>query len=1286
MMAGPFAREASADDVQISPFEVQAYQDDFGVSPQIARDHLAVQAKGAGIVEMLKRILDEDYAGLWFDNDAGQFVVPVLPESKSAMVKSTIEDLGLAGDFRLEQASASWDELESVRDRAVDHLDDLSEDQVIKAWIDPKANAVVLQEAKAADASAESQIETIAETLPDTVISTSEEPIFDVETQACKTSKPRVCDKPLRGGVGIGPITPTGGGGFTYSQGECTAGFKALGNQFGNRFILTAGHCAAKFPGKKWASHPVNENILEIGPVDESTFGPTGDWAKINANGSQWDTASWPSWVAHYWENQSYPISFEAWAYPGQYLCFSGNKSGTSCGNVSRIGITGLFDEASGVHFPPLTEIPGICTEGGDSGGPLYSFSSNTAIGLLSAAEEGGSCAASLAYFTEITSATTAMGVSVGTRVGGPPIAATVGANNVQPRQVTANGTVNPNAVTTKYRFEFGTTTAYGQVLPVPDGDVGHGATPVGVAQTFTGLLPNETYHYRVSAISPAGASSGSDAQVTTLPVPPVVSTKAASSISGTAATLNASVNPEGAATKYFFEYGPTSSYGSKTAELSAGAGRSLVDVSAAVSELEFGANYHFRLVASSIGGTAKSADLTFTPGWRKSSIPLPSPLRPTSFLYDVDCISPQFCAAVGVGIGNFEGTDRARAWASFWDGQSWSSQLVPMASGTLWAQLAGIDCISATDCWAVGGTSTGGSASDPRTPLAAHWTNGIWQSSALTGPAGAHITALNSISCTATTSCIATGVTQPTPSSQTGEVSMRLNGSNWALLTNPPGALPQVNTFSGDCITESDCYTPGSMIEVQPQSVPFVNHWNGATWTRELIPSETLSAFLGLDCLPAGGCIAAGWGRVGGMSIPFVGKLSGGSWNPTALPQLVLPEDKGNYLDNISCTSLTNCEAIGRIEGAGGVSAPLAARIKPDGSWERQTVPPLASKAARIWALSCPQPTFCAVVGYQGSLEEPLGAIYSKFQAPIATTKPATGVNDTQATLNGTIDRIGLPASYYFEYGPTTAYGSKTTAVELASGNGETSVNQPVSNLEPGKIIHYRIVATNSNGSERGGDESFQTPDGTASKLASLPLVQSFSGSPGSIAEFSTDWTALSFESSGQFNKGEINALGGWRPVNAFPTNNGARYKAVYPSTSNSPWAAAITLAASPGINERYFSLWTDVQTNQKSWVIGGYWLRFTLTSSNVYQVTLNRLQANEVVTPLASQSGLALPVGSSLALVDQGGVVEVWTNTGSGFTKRLSAADATFSSGKVAVSGAGNITRIVNLKVGGL
>ena len=72
-------------------------------------------------------------------------------------------------------------------------------------------------------------------------------------------------------------------------------------------------------------------------------------------------------------------------------------------------------------------------------------------------------------------------------------------------------------------------------------------------------------------------------------------------------------VNPGGQATTWYVEYGTSTSYGSKTASVSAGPGTANIAVSASLTGLASGTTYHYRVVATNSAGTGRGADGIFT-------------------------------------------------------------------------------------------------------------------------------------------------------------------------------------------------------------------------------------------------------------------------------------------------------------------------------------------------------------------------------------------------------------------------------------------------------------------------------------------------------------------------------------------------------------------------------------------------------------------------------------------------------------------------------------------------
>lgn len=94
----------------------------------------------------------------------------------------------------------------------------------------------------------------------------------------------------------------------------------------------------------------------------------------------------------------------------------------------------------------------------------------------------------------------------------------------------------------------------------------------------------------------------------------PIVTTGAAEGLTRSSARLTGTVNPQGVATDYRFEYGTTTSYGSTTAATAAGSGSADVAAAATITGLTPATTYHYRLVALRGGSVAAvGADRTFT-------------------------------------------------------------------------------------------------------------------------------------------------------------------------------------------------------------------------------------------------------------------------------------------------------------------------------------------------------------------------------------------------------------------------------------------------------------------------------------------------------------------------------------------------------------------------------------------------------------------------------------------------------------------------------------------------
>jgi hypothetical protein len=196
------------------------------------------------------------------------------------------------------------------------------------------------------------------------------------------------------------------------------------------------------------------------------------------------------------------------------------------------------------------------------------------------------------------------------------PTVSTGAAVNVQTFSATLQGTVSLNGSAGSYHFQYGTSTSYGSSTRAVS--LRSGASSVSVEAGLASLDAAEKYHFRLVASNSHGTSDGSDMSFTTAgSVPaataPSVSAIAVASVTSTSATLSGTVDPNGSAGSYDFQYGTSSTYGSSTPSVSFAAGAASLSASAAVGSLAPATTYHFRLVASNPSGTSDGSDMSFT-------------------------------------------------------------------------------------------------------------------------------------------------------------------------------------------------------------------------------------------------------------------------------------------------------------------------------------------------------------------------------------------------------------------------------------------------------------------------------------------------------------------------------------------------------------------------------------------------------------------------------------------------------------------------------------------------
>ncbi|MET0557342.1 MAG: S1 family peptidase [Solirubrobacterales bacterium] len=1060
------------------PLTVDSYQENFGVDEETAEENLETQALGSSIVGQLQATLGDGYAGVWFDNEAGEFVVPVLGVVDRAKAAALLGRIGLAGRYRFAAADSSWSELLSAHEELDASLSEQLKAGHVRTFVDPVANTVVVERAEGLSAAAKTAIAGKADAAPVEVeVQQADRGSLFGSLTACHFEpNPKGCDLPARGGV---PISFESAGTSTF----CTAGFPAVRSADGHKFMLTAGHCLQGLGSVMWRTLDSVGTAHDVGKMDSWAFNGAGgynDYGTIDVEGQWWASGAWKYQVVNWGVSQEYSINSESWSYVGEQACIVSGNWGKKCAPVTEVDVT--YTDPKPTRIDHTNVFGPLCVEHGDSGSPIFNDGSHSALGLLSADNSWGGVPGvceRYGYYTEITRDTDGLGIKVApVREGGAPTATTGGPSNLQPFQATVGGSVNPNQVQTSFQFEYGLDTSYGGFAPPSPGEAGHGGGSTPVSATISGLYPGTVYHYRLRAKSAAGISYGSDATFKTPLPPPVARTGTAKEGTETGARLTGTVEQlyGETPTTYWFKYGHTTAYGSESSHQVVVANPSAKPVSTVLTGLEAGTTYHYRLVASNEWGTTEGVDEAFTAGWDIQSPPSEG-FSQTFRIEGVSCGSPTMCVAVG----SENGYVRVKTWNRI----KWSYSPAQNPAGAQEVVLRDVSCPSASFCMAVGyyKASTG----EIKT-LAEKYNGSSWE--VLSPPNRGGSTAanyFNGVSCFNATSCEVVGYYFPAvgTSKANGEY---WNGSGWSSevqlvaeeSSNGGAYLKDVS-----CVAEKECYGVGYFLNKNAEWKQLVGTWYGGGWSVTVnpeAPAGSTGAWLeDVSCSASFYCAQAGFYDDGtGVRRPLIKSAAGGGFG---IQSVVIPEGAvRTELFGVSCPTPSSCMAIGEYRVPGRAVRGIGYSYEGSGWVDHYPLNPADQAEGDgtlvLQSVSCPRAGLCLGAGSYMSITgvAPLAVTFQKAVPPTVTTGSATGTTDSGSTLRAKINANGQKTSYFFEYGKTTAYGSSTPMVEAGEAETSAEFTQAISGLESGTLYHFRIVASSAPGTVVGTDATFTT------------------------------------------------------------------------------------------------------------------------------------------------------------------------------------------------------------------
>lgn len=364
------------------------------ISVDEAKTRLEWQDKAKELdAELLEELPENDYGGIWIDEETDRVNIGVLNETKlngshrnelnNFVSRKNLQD---ATDFI--EVKYSFKQLQKTKeDISASFLKQVGdEDLPLQFGIIPSQNKIQVGIAKDLTKTSEqyrTMIEELKKDYPDMIVyeKYSQRPVQEAECNWW------YCDSPLRGAVGLK------GHADGYNELYCTAGFNVVGNS-GTRYIVTAGHCASG--GNGWATEDyVYTPELKIGPIHDNLLSRSGTSKldamiiKIREDVYNWDVigmimtrsglgvdgVSPPSYNERYDITGSGANTNEL---EGERICVSGAVSsyyeGGSCGKVKEVDIDITTCDFSGNNCNHVYKVTraSYCSRGGDSGAPVF--------------------------------------------------------------------------------------------------------------------------------------------------------------------------------------------------------------------------------------------------------------------------------------------------------------------------------------------------------------------------------------------------------------------------------------------------------------------------------------------------------------------------------------------------------------------------------------------------------------------------------------------------------------------------------------------------------------------------------------------------------------------------------------------------------------------------------------------------------------------------------------------------------------------------------------------------
>lgn len=338
--------------------------------------------------------------------------------------------------------------------------------------------------------------------------------------------------------------------------------------------------------------------------------------------------------------------------------------------------------------------------------------------------------------------------------------------------------------------------------------------------------------------------------------------------------------------------------------------------------------------------------------GWSLTSGPNPVDSQ-SNYLRSVDCVTDSDCWAVG--FYQHEPDFAFRTLIEHYDGTAWSVVSSPNIGSPANGILFGVSCASADRCWAVG---YGVDAGIFQT-LIVQYDGTSWAIVSSPNPAGSSSSFLNGVTCVSVDDCWAVG-NHFSPGNPQQTLIEHFDGTAWSIVESANTSPSQHNVLYGvTCVDASDCWVVGSYTN-GGNSQTLSLHYDGTAWSVVPSPSTSPSRSNDLydvtcvsadDCWAIGNHYAGGAGPSGAFWDTLVLHYNGTAWSVAGSPS---PGSYGNHLWGVTCAGAGDCWIAGHYSNGPGAGSETVIMRNTGSGWTLASPEARTHQNSLLFGIAC--------------------------------------------------------------------------------------------------------------------------------------------------------------------------------------------------------------------------------------------------------------------------------------------------------------------------------------------